>query len=233
MIDFDTGNSRYVLDVQAVRKTYVTGGESLEVLKCINLHVEPGMTVAISGESGSGKSTLLNLVGGIDASTSGNILVNGSDITRLDEEELAWYRNQQVGFIFQFHHLLRDFTVLENVMIPSLIAEKNFKEATERAHQFLEDVDLGERNSHYPLELSGGERQRVAVARALMNDPVLILADEPTGNLDERRSATIEGLLFDVVRKYRKTMLLVTHDQKLCSRGDEHFVLEHGVLRGS
>jgi lipoprotein-releasing system ATP-binding protein len=220
-----------LLEVEGLRKVFRAGTEDLIVLDDVSLAVAAASTVVIAGESGSGKSTLLHLIGGLDAPTAGRIRFDGLEIANLGEAELVEYRNRRLGFIFQLHYLLKDFTALENVLMPAAIAGATGAAARRRAERLLEQVGLGGRRRHYPLELSGGERQRVAVARALMNDPQLILADEPTGSLDERSSAQIRELLFGLVREYRKTMILVTHSRELSASGEEHLVLEHGRLR--
>jgi lipoprotein-releasing system ATP-binding protein len=207
------------------------GSEDLTVLEDISLAVREGSTVVISGESGSGKSTLLHLIGGLDSPTAGRIRFQELEISGLGEAELVEYRNRRLGFIFQLHYLLRDFTALENVYMPAAIAGAAGAAARRRAERLLEQVGLAGRRTHYPVELSGGERQRVAVARALMNDPLLILADEPTGNLDERSSVQIRDLLYGLVGEYRKTMILVTHSRELAEAGNQRLVLEHGRLR--
>ena len=220
-----------ILTISAVKKVYRTEVENLEVLKKIDLTISEGTTVLITGESGSGKSTLLNMIGGLDDVTAGKIEVNKIRITELNEYELTDYRNRVIGFIFQFHYLLKDFTALENVMMPCIIADLPLKEARAKALKLLHDVGLEKRKDHYPSQLSGGERQRIAVARALINDPKLILADEPTGNLDERNSEIVLKLLFELVNKYKKTMVMVTHESGIITRGDESYLLEHGVLK--
>jgi lipoprotein-releasing system ATP-binding protein len=222
-----------LLSTRSLKKHYQTGSEILEVLRDVNLEVDPGSTVVITGESGCGKTSLLSLIGGLDTPTSGQIFVRGEDITALGEELLSDYRRDTVGFIFQFHFLLRDFTALENIMMPAYIAGERPKAAEKKARELIERVGLSARAQHYPVELSGGERQRVAVARALVNDPSIILADEPTGNLDERNSKIIEDLLFELVRQYQKTLVLVTHDRGLARLSDRHFELAHGVLKAT
>ncbi len=220
-----------LLEAVGLRKVFRAGSEDLTVLDGVSLAVREGSTVVISGESGSGKSTLLHLIGGLDSPTAGRIRFAGVEITGLAEAELVEYRSRRLGFIFQLHYLLKDFTALENVYLPALIAGAAGPTARRRAARLLEQVGLGGRRAHFPVELSGGERQRVAVARALMNDPQLILADEPTGSLDERSSAQIRDLLFGLVGEYRKTMILVTHSRELAEAGDQRLVLEHGRLR--
>jgi lipoprotein-releasing system ATP-binding protein len=220
-----------LLEVAGLRKVFRAGSEDLTVLDGVSLAVREGSTVVISGESGSGKSTLLHLIGGLDSPTAGRIRFQELEISGLREAELVEYRNRRLGFIFQLHYLLKDFTALENVFMPAAIGGFPAASARRRAARLLEQVGLTERRTHYPSELSGGERQRVAVARALMNDPQLILADEPTGSLDERSSAQIRDLLFGLVGEYRKTMILVTHSRELAEAGDQQLVLEHGRLR--
>jgi lipoprotein-releasing system ATP-binding protein len=216
--------------IASLAKVYETPAERLSVLRDVNLAVAEATIVAITGESGCGKSTLLNLVGGLDYPTSGRVVVSGIEVSALPETELSRYRNTVVGFIFQFHFLLRDFTAMENVMMPALVGRRPARELRERARRLLSDVGLEKRADAYPLELSGGERQRVAVARALVNDPPLILADEPTGNLDEKNARIVEELLFELVRKYSRTMMLVTHDTGLAGRADRSLVLGGGAL---
>jgi lipoprotein-releasing system ATP-binding protein len=220
-----------VLEARGLKKVFRTGGEELVVFEEVDLAVRQGTTVVIAGESGSGKSTLLSLLGTLDAPTDGRITFRGREITGRPESELLLFRGRTLGFIFQFHYLLKDFTALENVMMPAYITGASRAQAHERALRLLEEVGLSSRLSHFPVELSGGERQRVAVARALVNDPELILADEPTGNLDERNSLQVQELLFRLVRDHRTAMVLVTHAGELARSGDEHYVLEHRRLR--
>ncbi len=221
--------------VQAASLTrhFLTGVETLEVLRGVDLQVREGETVAITGESGCGKSTLLGLIGGLDRPTSGTLIVGGMDIAGLEESELSAYRNRDVGFIFQFHFLLKDFTALENVLIPGMMGSEPPRRLRERARQLLAEVGLESRMGAWPLELSGGERQRVAVARALINEPRLILADEPTGNLDERNAQAVEELLFGLVQRHRRTMVIVTHDTSLSSKAVRRFLLSAGRLATS
>ena len=224
------GGAAPLVSIAALGKAYRTPAEILDVLRGIDLDVFTATTVAITGESGCGKSTLLNLVGGLDHPTAGSVRVGEVEVTGLAESELAVYRNSSVGFIFQFHFLLRDFTALENVMLPGMIGRRLSGELRARARGLLAEVGLTRREDAYPSELSGGERQRVAVARALVNDPPLILADEPTGNLDEANARTVEEILFSLVRSRGRTMLLVTHDAALASRADRRFLLSGGRL---
>ncbi len=220
-----------IIRVDHVSKVFLTGSEQLRILADVQLSVSSGTVVVITGESGSGKSTLLNIVGGLEAASGGTVVVAGYQVHGLDETELSTYRANSIGLVFQFHYLLKDFTALENVMLPAFMAGSSRGEAMERARELLDAVGLSQRIEHYPSRLSGGERQRVALARALVNDPEVVLADEPTGNLDERNSAVVEEILFDLVRTRGKTLLLVTHDSALGARADRRLVLEHGVLQ--
>ena len=219
-----------ILNIQALAKSYRTGSETVVVLRDINLRVTEGTTVVITGESGSGKTTLLNLTGGLDYPTSGSISIDGREISRLDENALTQYRKLTVGFIFQFHFLLSDFTAVENVMLPALLCGGSRSRIRDAAASLLGEVGMENRLHHFPNQLSGGERQRVAVARALMNDPRIILADEPVGNLDERNSGVVIELLFDLVNRHGKTLLLVTHDRRLQERAERSYHLIHGEL---
>ena len=202
-----------LVEIEDLVKEYRTASERITVLRHIDLTVEPGSTVVISGESGCGKTTLLSLLGGLDSPSSGRISVDGLSISSLSEDELVDYRGRTIGFVFQFHFLLGDFTALENVLMPALIVGADPSRARDRAESLLESVELQDRLDHTPSMLSGGERQRVAVARALMNDPAIVLADEPTGNLDERNSALVQEMLFRIVEEHHRTLLVVTHDE--------------------
>jgi len=225
--------ARALVQVSSLTRYFVTGAETLDVLRGIDLQVGEGEIVAITGESGCGKSTLLGLIGGLDRPSGGTVSVGGTEITGLDESELSAYRNRDVGFIFQFHFLLKDFTALENVVIPGMMGSEPPRQLRERARHLLVEVGLESRMNAWPLELSGGERQRVAVARSLVNAPKLILADEPTGNLDERNARGVEELLFGLVRKHGRTMVLVTHDNALSSRAGRRLLLSAGKLGAS
>ena len=219
-----------VLSIKNLCKEYVSQSERLCVLKGLDLSVQKGERVCVIGKSGNGKSTLLNIVGGIDSATSGSVVAGGKEISSLDEDQIAEYRAKFVGLVFQFHYLLKDFTALENVFLPAYMAGFPKAAAMEKAKKLLSDVGLSERAAHLPSELSGGERQRVAVARALVNDPELILADEPTGNLDPANSAMIGDLLCDITSRYNKSLLLVTHDIGLAKKGQSVYELKDGAL---
>ncbi|MCQ2592212.1 MAG: ABC transporter ATP-binding protein [Treponema sp.] len=223
--------NKNIIEIKGLEKTYSTDIEQLTILKDLNLSVMEGTKVVIVGESGSGKSTLLNVLGGIDTVTKGSVKAGKWDLVHLTESEIAEYRSSFLGLIFQFHYLLKDFTALENVYMPAYIAGVPKKEAIERAEQLLKDVGVIDRRNHLPSQLSGGERQRVAVARSLINNPSLILADEPTGNLDPENAMMIGDMLFEMVEKYNKTLLLVTHDLKLAAKGDVCYKIVKGKLQ--
>ena len=219
-----------IIQIKDLEKTYFSDSEELTILKDLNLTVKKGTKVVIVGESGRGKSTLLNIIGGIDKITTGSVIAGKWNLTNLNETEVSEYRSTFLGLIFQFHYLLKDFTALENVYMPALIAGLPKKEALEKAEKLLQDVGVYERKDHLPSQLSGGERQRVAVARSLINDPSLILADEPTGNLDPANAVLTGDLLFSMVEKYNKTLLLVTHDLSLAKNGDICYKINGGKL---
>jgi lipoprotein-releasing system ATP-binding protein len=215
----------------ALRKTYVGGdGSELHILDGIDLRLRPGEAIAIIGASGAGKSTLLHLLGALDLPSSGEVLVGGQPISGLGEVELAGVRNRHLGFVFQFHHLLREFTALENVAMPALVGGAEKQDAMERAHAVLAAVGMDHRSTHKPWQLSGGEQQRVAVARALVNEPLVLLADEPSGNLDHQTSGRLHDLLFQLRADRELAMVLVTHNHELADRADRILLLEDGRL---
>jgi len=222
--------SNILVRAENIVKNYVSGAETLHILKGINFQIEEGMSAAITGQSGSGKSTLLNILGGLDRADGGSVFIGNDEITSLSEKEMPVYRSKCVGFIFQFHYLLKDFTALENIMIPAYIAGMKEKDAMDRARTLLADVNLEDRGGHFPSQLSGGERQRIAVARSMVNDPSLILADEPTGNLDPLNSDIVSELLYSAAQKRGKTLIVVTHDEKAAARASVRLVLENGQL---
>ena len=219
------------VEARALHKVFVGGdGRELKVLAGVDLRVESGEVVAIVGSSGAGKSTLLHLLGALDRPTSGDVFLGGRDVSEVDGDELARMRNVSVGFVFQFHHLLREFTALENVMMPCLIAGRQRKASEARARELLALVGLGERMSHRSTQLSGGEQQRVAVARALATEPPLLLADEPSGNLDTQTSEQLHDLLFHLQESQRLGIVLVTHNRELARRADRILELRDGRL---
>ncbi|HTT66835.1 MAG TPA: ABC transporter ATP-binding protein [Gemmatimonadales bacterium] len=220
-----------LLEVRALRKRFPSGDVGwLEVLAGVDLAVSRGEVVAIAGASGSGKSTLLHLVGGLDVPTGGEIVLDGAAYASLEPNALAALRNRRLGFVFQFHHLLREFSALENVMMPLRIAGWEPARARARAAELLAAVGLDGRMTHRPATLSGGEQQRCAVARALVHDPGLVLADEPTGNLDHGNGALVAELLFRLARELETAVVIVTHNRQLAQRADRVLLLEDGLL---
>jgi len=217
-----------LVTVQDVTKTFEHEGRSLEVLKGIDLEIEAGEMVTIVGPSGAGKSTLLHLIGTLDLPTKGRILYSGRDVTRMGSSELAEFRNRSIGFVFQFHHLLPEFTALENVMMPALI--QGGRRLEDRARRLLDEVGLSERLTHRPGELSGGEQQRVALARALLMEPKLVLADEPTGNLDSQTSSAVQSLIFDLNRRHGITFLIVTHSRDFAAMMPRRVSMKDGRI---
>ena len=209
-------------------KSYYDGLTELPVLKGVDLEVKKAEIVAIVGASGVGKSTLLHLLGGLDRPTEGTIFYEGEDIFALNDRALDKFRNEEIGFVFQFHHLLPEFTALENVAMPGLIAQQKPDVAQDRAKELLDYVSLGDRLEHRPSELSGGERQRVAIARALVNQPKVVLADEPTGNLDQKTSEAVHDLLWTLNDQFSQTFIIVTHNQMLAQRADRLIQLVDG-----
>jgi lipoprotein-releasing system ATP-binding protein len=220
-----------LLEARGIRKVFAGGdGQPLEVLRGVDLEVRRGELIAVVGASGAGKSTLLHLLGALDRCTSGDVWLEGSRYADLDPVELAELRNCKLGFVFQFHHLLREFTALENVMMPLLIAGLAERTARSRAEEVLSEVGLAGRMTHRPAELSGGEQQRCAVARALVHDPALVLADEPSGNLDHANSERLHEIFFQLAREFETAVVVVTHNRQLAARADRILWLEDGRL---
>ena len=218
------------LKIQGLYKSFQSGSEKLRILIDLSLQLKKGEMLAVTGASGSGKSTFLHLVGGMDRADAGEILLAGQKVTRLEGQQLAQFRNSKIGFIFQFHHLLPEFSALENVMFPLLLRRIPFSKARTRAHVLLDEVGLADRSHHKPGQLSGGEQQRVAVARALVGKPSLLLGDEPTGNLDEHTAEAIYELLLDIHRRHHLTSIIVTHNPKLAALCSLEKRLQEGKL---
>lgn len=215
-----------MIDIRNITKSF----GSLQVLKGIDLHINRGEVVSIVGPSGAGKTTLLQIIGTLDRPDSGSVFVDDIDVTNLSQKRLSDFRNKHIGFVFQFHQLLPEFTAIENVMIPAYIAGISQREAKQRAQELLEFMGLNDRASHKPNELSGGEKQRVAVARALINKPAVILADEPSGSLDSKNKEELHQLFFDLRDKFGQTFVIVTHDEQLASITDRTIHLKDGML---
>jgi lipoprotein-releasing system ATP-binding protein len=222
--------SEPILIARGLSKVFRGGGLEVPVLSGVNLQLNPGETVAVVGASGSGKSTLLHLLGGLDTPSTGDVTLMGRDFSSLGEVARGDWRNQHLGFVYQFHHLLAEFSALENVAMPLLIRRMERGAALVKAGEILTAVGLGHRVEHRPGELSGGERQRAAIARALVSDPSCLLADEPTGNLDSHTASVVFGLLIDRVREQQASLIVVTHDQRLAAQADRVLHLNDGVL---
>jgi len=219
-----------------LRKSYLSGREELQVLKGIDLDISTGEVISIVGASGTGKTTLLNLIGTLDRPTSGTVLYGDKDVFKLTDNDLAKFRNYDIGFIFQFHHLLPEFSAIENVMMPALISGKKSEQALELASSLLGIVGLEGREKHKPSELSGGEQQRVAVARALVNNPRVVLADEPTGNLDRKTGESVHELIWKLNREMNQTFVIVTHNESLSERSNRIIRLADGkaeIMKGA
>lgn len=215
-----------MIDIKGIKKSF----GSLQVLKGIDLHIDKGEIVSIVGPSGAGKTTLLQIIGTLDKPDSGTICVDGVDVSSLSSAKLSDFRNKHIGFVFQFHQLLPEFTAIENIMIPAYIGGTSKSEAKKRAKELLDFMGLADRASHKPAELSGGEKQRVAVARALINNPAVILADEPSGSLDSKNKAELHQLFFDLRDKFGQTFVIVTHDETLASITDRTIKMRDGML---
>lgn len=215
-----------MISAEQIKKSF----GSVNVLKGVNLCIKKGEIVSVVGASGAGKTTLLQILGTLDRPDTGSIFYDGTDVSLLNENDLSAFRNSNIGFVFQFHHLLPEFTALENVCIPAYIANKSKHEATKRAKELLEMLSLGHRLDHKPSELSGGEKQRVAVARALINDPLVILADEPSGNLDSKSRQELHELFFTLRDQFNQTFIIVTHDPELAELSDRKIVISDGQI---
>lgn len=215
-----------MIDIKGITKSF----GSLQVLKGIDLHIDKGEVVSIVGPSGAGKTTLLQIIGTLDKPDSGQIIIDGTDVSSLSRKKLSEFRNQHIGFVFQFHQLLPEFTALENIMIPAFIAGKSRGEAKKKAEELLDFMGLSDRAGHKPSELSGGEKQRVAVARALINNPAVILADEPSGSLDSKNKEELHQLFFNLRDKFGQTFVIVTHDEHLARITDRTIAMRDGML---
>lgn len=217
-----------ILTVQNLFKNYQTGASDLPVLKGLSFEIKQGEAVCLLGSSGAGKSTLLQILGTLDRPTSGEVLYRGQNLFELDDESLAEFRNQKMGFVFQFHHLIQELTAIENVMLPALIAKEEKEAAYQKAMSWLQFMGLAERHDHYPHQLSGGELQRVAIARALIKNPEVLFADEPTGNLDSENSRRVQELFFELKNKLGLTLIIVTHDLQFANLFTRVFKVKDG-----
>jgi lipoprotein-releasing system ATP-binding protein len=226
----NSASNQAILECRSLAKSYHDGKSVIDVLQQVNLEVLPAQLIAIVGNSGSGKSTLLHLLGGLDKPTSGQVLLGGRDLATLSEGEKCKLRNEQLGFVYQFHHLLPEFTALENVCMPLLLRDMPIAIVRDKARHILEQVGLQERLQHKPSELSGGERQRVAIARALVAEPACVLADEPTGNLDPRNAERVFQLFLDLQKGSRTSVVIVTHDLRIAQQTQKAFRIQDGQL---
>ncbi|MBP7792308.1 MAG: ABC transporter ATP-binding protein [Candidatus Goldbacteria bacterium] len=220
-----------IMVIRDVRKSFITGKNQLNVLKNVNFEVNKGELLMLVGPSGAGKSTLLSIMGGISRPTMGKVILDNTDIYNLDDEKIAALRNRKMGFVFQFHHLLSEFSALENVIIPALIEDVKKKDAIEKAKKILIPLGLGGRLNHRPSELSGGEQQRVAIARAIINEPDIIFADEPTGNLDKQNAEIIHKIIIDLNKNFNQTFVIVTHNENLASYGHRIIYIDDGEIK--
>ncbi|SME99614.1 ABC transporter ATP-binding protein [Pseudobacteriovorax antillogorgiicola] len=220
-----------IIQLNNIHKTYELTKQKVQALRDVSLKIKKGQVVSVTGRSGSGKSTLLHVTGTLDRPTAGQVILDGKDVSTVSDQVASYYRNRTVGFVFQMNNLLPEFSALENVMMPGLVAGGVKQAVAKRARFLLESVELGQRIDHRPAELSGGEQQRVAIARALLMEPPVLLADEPTGNLDKKSAETVEGLLLELCRKNGVTMLLVTHDMELAKRLPDHVIMEDGAIK--
>lgn len=223
-------NNNAVLECKDLHKSFIQGGVELKILNGIDLTIKPGETVSITGSSGSGKSTLLHLLAGLDKVSSGEIMVNGNDFTKLNDNQICKIRNQNLGFIYQFHHLLPEFNALENVLMPIMINGNISIGDRNHALELLRRLGLGERTTHFPGQLSGGERQRVAIARAVVNNPILVFADEPTGNLDNNTSNQVLDIFFQLQQEVQTSLIIVTHDPAVAAKTSTQYELQNGKI---
>lgn len=223
--------NNYVLEATGLRKTYTSGPQAVTVWENVDLAVKPGESIAIIGASGSGKTSLLNVLGGLDELDAGTVKIAGQDLSQMSEKARTQVRNKDIGFVYQFHHLLAEFTALENIMMPLLLAGIDKKEAAKRAEKSLARLRMQGRGEHKPSELSGGERQRTAIARALVTKPKLVLLDEPTGNLDQSTASEVEKLMDELRADVDTAFVTVTHDQQLARRMERVFLLTNGTLQ--
>ncbi|CAC9434302.1 Lipoprotein-releasing system ATP-binding protein LolD [uncultured Gammaproteobacteria bacterium] len=219
-----------IIECRDLGYNYNNGEIQTPVLSTLNLEVNQAESIAIVGQSGCGKSTLLNLLGGMSQPSTGKVTINGSDLSQLNEEEITLIRAQCLGFVYQFHHLLKDFSALDNVAMPLLIQGDDTQTALKKSSKLLEDIGLQDRLNHQPSELSGGQRQRVAIARALINKPSVLLADEPTGNLDAKSAKEVLGLMMELNQQQKSALILVTHDMSIAKKMDRFLTLENGTL---
>ena len=224
-------NPDTVISCQNLSKYFIDANKKITVFEHLNFAIQAGETIAIMGASGSGKSTLLHLLGGLDVPNTGEVSVCGQNMAQLSNKKRGLVRNKHLGFVYQFHHLLPEFTALENVMMPALIGKSEQDKAANKARDLLNQFGILDRAEHRPSQLSGGEQQRVAMARALINDPELILADEPTGNLDEENTETLLNLLFELRKERDLSILLITHEKNIAERSDHIYQLSHGTLK--